>query len=64
MSAQQAGSAAGDLILNASGLLKLDGASPEEAYEQKLRSGSLGAPVLVIPPENASKLAGPDGRNS
>ncbi len=38
-------------------LVKLEGANPEEAYEQKLRSGSLGAPVIVIPPEFEAELA-------
>jgi sodium transport system permease protein len=38
-------------------LVKLDGAGPEEAYEKKLRSGTLGSPVLVIPADFEAELA-------
>jgi sodium transport system permease protein len=38
-------------------LVRLDGATPEQAFETKLRSGALGSPVLVIPPEFEAELA-------
>lgn len=38
-------------------LVKLEGASMQDAFETKLRRGLLGSPVLVIPPDFEAELA-------